>query len=152
MIRRLARIVIAAFCLLSLLGALGVAWLWWECRQGRGYVADGSIGGMYLMAESRPGGRSGLSLVRGWPGRPALRLWTQRGYYEDHAIYWSRLSTRYTSRPLGLTVNDGELGVQVRQDTGEAVRWDAGKCRPRRSCGRRPRCPFGRSGTSRTRR
>jgi hypothetical protein len=33
MIRRLLRFAVAAFCLLSLLAALGGSWLWWECRQ-----------------------------------------------------------------------------------------------------------------------
>ena len=68
MIRRLVRVAVAAFCLLSLLVALGVSWLWSECRRGRGYVADGSPFGRYFMAESRPGGRAGVMIVRGWPG------------------------------------------------------------------------------------
>ena len=35
MIRRLLRFTLAAFCLLSLLAALGVSWLWWENRHER---------------------------------------------------------------------------------------------------------------------
>jgi hypothetical protein len=89
-------------------------------------VADASILGTYLMAESRSGGRTGVLLIRNWPGRPTIHVWLQDGYYRDHAIYWSRHWTRHTSRPLGVNVDNGELGVQVRQDTGEAVRWGAG--------------------------
>jgi len=48
------RFVLAAFWLLSLLAAVGMTWLWWECRHGRGYVADASVLRTYLMVESKP--------------------------------------------------------------------------------------------------
>jgi hypothetical protein len=89
MIRRLVRFAIAAFCLLSLLVALGVSWLWWECRHGRGYVADDSINGMYVMPETNPGGRAGVLAMRGWPRPPTFRLWSHLGYYFERPIHWS---------------------------------------------------------------
>ena len=81
MIRRLFRIAVAAFCLLSLLAAAGVSWLWWECRHGRGYMADASILGTYAMAESRLGDRTGVLVVTGWPGPSAFHGWTQHANY-----------------------------------------------------------------------
>ena len=53
-------------------------------------------------------------------------MWTQRGYYGDHGIYWSSIAKRPISYPFGLIGTEGQMAVQVRQDTGEAVRWDAG--------------------------
>jgi len=44
MIRRLVRIAVAGFCLLSLLVAVGSSWLWWESQHGQGYLAE-IIGG-----------------------------------------------------------------------------------------------------------
>lgn len=66
MIRRVVRIAVAAFCLLSLLAAAGVACLRWESQRGRGYLADASALGTYVMLESGPGAQAGVVMARGW--------------------------------------------------------------------------------------
>lgn len=50
MILRLFHIAFAGICLLSLVGAVGVARLWWEYRHGRAYQADISFGKINIAA------------------------------------------------------------------------------------------------------
>jgi hypothetical protein len=127
MIRRLLRILVTAFCLLSLLVALDASWLWWEQRRGRGYVADGAVLGVYVMAGSQStGGRIGVMVVRRWPGGAMFRCWSSGVYYKEHPPFWADAATLRTWDQFGISAFTGFVAVYVRQDTGEPVRWYRG--------------------------
>jgi hypothetical protein len=123
MMRSFIRLILAAVCLLSLLAAAGVSWLWWECRHGRGYVADASFSSTYLTVELLPGSQVGVLIVRNWPGPTGLRVWSQRAFYAEHPIYWASARMRPWHR-LRLSGQTGQLAVFFRTDTGDTVRWD----------------------------
>jgi hypothetical protein len=129
MIRRLLRFTVAAFYVLSLLAAAGLACLWWECRSGQGYVADTSVLGTYVLVELLPGTKGGVMVVRRWPGPATFRLWSQHAFYNEHPIYWagSRLAPWHRLRFSG---QSGQLAVYFRTDTGEPVRWNPGAMPP----------------------
>lgn len=134
MFRRLLRFVVAAFCLLSLLAVLGVSWLWWEYRQGRGYQVDASLGRTYVtLASETPNGRTGILVVRGWPGRASFRAWTQRAA-DNNPLYWADLRVRPWHR-FHLISQSGHCVVCVRNDTGEPVRWSPGQMPSKGSVG-----------------
>src|SRR5437763_15974906 len=89
MIRRVVRIAVATFCLLSLLAAVGVGWLWREYRHGRGYVAEGAWGGTYVMLTAEPSAvRVGVAVFRGWPGRRFCRVESHREYDQHTLVWW----------------------------------------------------------------
>jgi hypothetical protein len=86
MIRRLARLILAGFCLLSLLLAASVGCLWWEFRGGQGYVAEVSVLGSYVVVELLPDIQVGVVVIRHWPGRATVHLSSQHAYYNEHPI------------------------------------------------------------------
>ena len=131
MIRRLFRFVVAAFCLLSLLAAAGTACLWWESRGGQGYVADASVLGTYVVVELLPGGRTGIMVVRRWPGRATVRFWSQHAYYDEHPIYWHGHRGCSRGTASASSGQSGQLAVFVRRDTREPIRWDPGRMPPK---------------------
>jgi hypothetical protein len=122
MIRRVVRIAVATFCLLSLLAAVGVGWLWREYRHGRGYVAEGAWGGTYVMLTAEPSAvRIGVAVMREWAGRGFVRVESSREY-ERHAplLHPVRIGRWERFHLFGQTI-DGTL--EVAPDTGEPLRW-----------------------------
>lgn len=67
MIRRVVRIAVAGFCLVSLLAALATAWLWWECRRGWGYMVEIAGAGIRVSGAS-DGLELSVDVLLAWPG------------------------------------------------------------------------------------
>jgi hypothetical protein len=126
MIRRLARIIVAGFCLLSLLAALGTCWLWWEYRHGRGYVAEGALGGTYVRLSGEPSdARIAIVVLRGWPGRDHLRIQSQHEF-DQHPLIWRPVRIdRWQGFHLFGQTADGTLDIA--SNTGEPLRWPSYK-------------------------
>jgi hypothetical protein len=80
---------------------------------------------LYLLIDANPDGRTGILIVRDWPGAATIHLWTQREYYVDHPIYWSALRLQ-PWKHFYLTGQSGYVRVFVRTDTGEPVGWVGG--------------------------
>lgn len=123
MIRRILRIAVAAFCLLPLLAAAGVGWLWWEARHGRGYVAEGAWGGTFVALGTEPSDvRLGVSVLRGWPGR---RFYLVESYRESrrHPFTWHAVRMRRWQW-MQMVGQAGDASVQVASPTGEPIRLD----------------------------
>src|SRR4051812_23952456 len=88
MIRRLVRILVSGFCLLSLLAALGTTRLWGEYRHGRGYQVDASVGRAFVtLASQTADRRMGILILSDWPGRASLHIWPQK-VADEHRPYW----------------------------------------------------------------
>jgi hypothetical protein len=123
MIRRLARVVVAGFCLVSLLVAMGVGWLWRESRQGRGYSVEFALARRCVEAGSsaNSGQRIWLRALWRWPGSPSLRVGSDSDF---HTLPFYELVARSQTRQwLGLEGESGDLMLAVRPDTGEPIRW-----------------------------
>jgi hypothetical protein len=125
MIGRLIRFAVAAFCLLSLLAAVGMTWLWWEYRHGLGYVVEGALGGKYVTLMSEPSDvRVGMAVLRPWPGRRFVRVESSREH-ERYGFLWLPVRIRrWEWMHLFGQVGDGSL--QVAPDTGEPIRLRVG--------------------------
>lgn len=87
MIRRLFRIAVAAFCLLSLLVCLGAGWLWWRGRTIADDVAYATVGRLFL-ADAGPGG-AGLLCVGRWPHPTRWRRITRRTHRGPSVSPWT---------------------------------------------------------------
>jgi hypothetical protein len=86
MIRRFVRIVVAGFCLLSLLTCVGTAWLW--CRTGRGepdWVSFRPAKVRYSLC-FRDGGIDLLAPPRAGAGADSVRKWLERS--RDRELRW----------------------------------------------------------------
>jgi hypothetical protein len=116
--RRLGHIVLNGFCVLSLLAAAGVAWLWWEHEHDRNYVAEVSCAGLYASLRG-PFHGYGLLVARGYPGSARVRASTLRGY-GGHPLMRTSWAKRRWHQFL-LSGRTGDLHIVV-NGTGEPIR------------------------------
>src|SRR4051794_7410464 len=78
-VRYVLRPAAAAFCLLSLLAFLAMAWLWWHGRRVVRDEMEIACRGVLVAGYSDRDGID-LLIVRGWPGGGAARARAFRGY------------------------------------------------------------------------
>jgi hypothetical protein len=119
MIRRPRLTAVNGLCLLSLLAAAGVSWLWWEHEHDRNYVAEISCAGIYA-SFGAPFHDYGFLLAAGYPGPAHMRIWSLRDYdYGDHTL--ARIRGAPEWHHFGLSGYAGELEIAV-TSAGEPVR------------------------------